>query len=223
MPEDGTVLTKETTDSTATTDGATKDTGATADKGTTQATDDSKKTGETTASTTETQEKKPEAVPEKYDLKLPKDSPLSADEVQKTADLAKALGLSQDKAQALLEARNQEHSNIIEGQREFMRQQTQAWGEAVTKDPEIAGKDGAEYQANIAYAKQVIGKFASPNMIKALNETGLGNHPELVRMMVRVGKAMRESSFHTGAATKGSENADPFQAAADKLYKPKEK
>ena len=59
---------------------------------------------------------------------------------------------------------------------------------------------------------------STPELVAALDSTGLGNHPELVRMCVRIGKAMREDTFHTGSGTKGSDSGDPFQSAANKLY-----
>jgi hypothetical protein len=219
-PEDGTVLTKDDTAVSDAAKGTGEDTKSsildTTQKPEEKKTDDTKGTDSTITKSVET-------VPEKYDFKVPKDSPLSEAEVSSTADIAKSLGLSQEKAQALLDMRVNDRAEYVQAQHDFLQSQVALWGEATSKDPEIAGKGGTEYGANIAAAKQVINKFATPEMVKALNQTGLGNHPELVRMLARIGKAMREDSFHTGAATKGSENSDPFQAAADKLYKSKEK
>jgi hypothetical protein len=212
MPEDTTVLT--TADTTTSTE-ASKTESTTAAPATAKAPEG----GKTEATTTTEAQTKPEIVPEKYDLKPPKDSPLTEAEVLSTADMAKALGLTQEKAQNLLEQRSADRASFVQAQQEFVQQQVKGWEAATAKDPEIAGKDGSEFKQNVAYAKQVVGKYASPAMIKALNETGFGNHPELVRFMVRIGKAMKEDQFQTGSETNGSDNADLETRAAKKFFK----
>ena len=42
--------------------------------------------------------------------------------------------------------------------------------------------------------------FATPALKAALNETGFGNHPELVRLFVKIGKSLSEDSFTTKGA-----------------------
>lgn len=213
MPDDkATVLTTEPT----TSDAAADTKASAADSATTKAPDS--KVVDTKVAPTKT-EAPEQVVPETYNLKLPKDSPLTEAELADTADLAKTLGLSQDKAQALLEKRHNDRASFIEGQQQFLKDQVKAWEAATTSDVEIAGKDGADFKQNIAYARNIIGKFGSPQMVKALNDTGLGNHPELVRMMVRIGKAMKEDPFQTGSETKGSETGDLESRAAKKFFK----
>ena len=138
-------------------------------------------------------------VPEKYDLKLPdgaefvKDTDLAA-----IAEEAKAFKLTNEEAQRLVESRVKERKSFVDAQVAEHETRVKAWAEDLRKDPEIAGKDGAVYGANIAGAKLVINKFASPALRELLNKSGYGNHPELVRMMVNISKAMKEDSFHTG-------------------------
>lgn len=219
----------------------TSDTDSTQSDGGTQPAGDAGKAdakGDTTATTKE--ETKPEAkaetkvdttkterpvVPEKYDLKLPEKSPLTPVELEATSALAKDLKLSQEQAQRLVDIRHQDRVDLLQGQQQFFDEQVDAWVGAVQKDEEISGKDGTLYRDNVARAKQVINRYGSPELVKALNQTRLGNHPELVRMMVRIGKAMREDSFEggEGAGTR-TRTGDPYQNAADKLYgKPKGK
>lgn len=158
------------------------------------------------------------AIPEKYDLKLPDGSMFSEAEILAVAEDAKALGLSQENAQKLLETRNNDRAKYVEGQKQVLSDTVQAWAKALPSDPEIAGKDGTEYQANIARAKLALNKFGSSKLREELDKTGFGNHPELVRLMVRVGKAMREDSFHTGDNKGGAPTGDPDQVRADKFY-----
>jgi hypothetical protein len=144
------------------------------------------------------------AAPEKYELKAPDETPLKPDEVNAIEAYAKEHKLSQAAAQKLLEKTHQDRVGYIESQKEFLKEQVTAWGKALTTDKEIAGKTGTEYSENVELAKKAVGRFGSPELIKQLNATGFGNHPELVRMMMRVGKAMREDAFHAGGSGKGN-------------------
>ncbi|MEI6907818.1 peptidase, partial [Klebsiella pneumoniae] len=40
--------------------------------------------------------------------------------------------------------------------------------------------------------------FGTPELKEYLNGTGLGNHPELVKAFIKVGKAMSEDGMVTG-------------------------
>ena len=46
----------------------------------------------------------------------------------------------------------------------------------------------------MATARRAIERFGTPALRQLLNETGLGNHPEMVRLAVRVGRALAEDS-----------------------------
>lgn len=157
-------------------------------------------------------------LPEKYDLKLPEGSMFSADEILAIEGEARELGLNQEKAQKLLESRNEDRAKYREGQQQVLADTVKAWADALPSDPEIAGKDGTEYAANVARAKQALNKFGSPKLKEELNKTGLGNHPELVRLFVRVGKAMKEDNFHTGNTTGTVQSGDPEKARAGRFY-----
>ena len=149
------------------------------------------------------------AVPEKYELKLPENSTLNAASVEKIASFAKERGLSQDQAQALLE---REHSAVKENadkQQESLKTAQNAWLEQAQKDTEIGGD---KFKENAELSKRVVERFGSDALKKALNETGLGNHPELVRMIVRIGKAMSEDQLVLPGAGAGEKKnmADTF-------------
>lgn len=125
--------------------------------------------------------------PEKYELKLPEGSHLKADHLEKIVSYAKERGLSNEDAQKLLERENSVVAGFVEDQKQQLKQTTDAWMKEVESDKEIGGTN---YKQNVAYANEVVKKFASPQFIKTLNETGLGNHPELVRVFARIGKLM---------------------------------
>lgn len=139
-------------------------------------------------------EKKTETVvPEKYDLKLPEKSHLQASDVDKIAVYAKERGLSNEQAQEILNRENEAVGKFIESERSRIEELTQKeWVSQIKADKEIGG-DG--FAKNIEMAKRVVTKFADQKLIDELEATGFGNHPELVRMLVRVGKQMSEDSL----------------------------
>jgi len=47
-------------------------------------------------------------------------------------------------------------------------------------------------------AKKALDSFGTPELRTLLNESGIGNHPELIRFMVRAGKAISSDTFVAG-------------------------
>lgn len=165
-----------------------------------------KSSSEPAKSETEDGAVKPAVVPEKYDLKLAEKSPLDPKHLEKIASFAKERGLSQDQAQALLDRDNQ---LAVEQQANWDNTQKQ-WVNEVQADKELGGE---RYAQNIENAKRALDQFASPNLRKQLNETGLGNHPELVRVFARIGKAMADDTIIVPGRQAGEQ-----KSAAEVLY-----
>ena len=80
------------------------------------------------------------------------------------------------------------------------------WADTSRADKEFGGEKLAE---NLATAKKAMDAFATPELRTLLDESGLGNHPEVIRMFYRTGKAMSEDRFVTGQAAKGVPEKDP--------------
>jgi hypothetical protein len=132
---------------------------------------------------------KPEATaPEKYEFKTPEGVQLDAEIVGEFEGIAKELGLPQEKAQRLVDLgakMAQKHGASV--QQHVEAAQTK-WLDAAKSDKEFGGE---KLQENLAVAQKAM-KFASPELKTLLNESKLGNHPEVIRWMIRVGKAMSE-------------------------------
>jgi hypothetical protein len=65
-----------------------------------------------------------------------------------------------------------------------------AWETEFVKDPDFGGPN---LQRSIRDARAALHKFAPPGFIDDLNNSGYGNHPNLLRLAASVGKAMSES------------------------------
>lgn len=151
------------------------------------------------------------AAPIEYKLKTPEGSLLDAARVEKIVSYSKERGFSNEQAQELLERESDAVSQFAEAQKQQMNKAANDWVEAVKTDKEIGG-DG--FKQNVALANRLVKRFGSEGFVKTLNETGLGNHPELVRFCTRIAKLMSEDQLIIpGAQAGGTKKTD-----ADILY-----
>lgn len=153
-------------------------------------------------------------VPEKYDLKLPEGSLLDAKAIEEISSFAKEKGLSNEQAQAILERENGAVSNFASKQQQDLKEKPTAWLSEAQSDKEIGGEAFAK---NAEVAKRVVDKFGSEAFKKTLNDTGLGNHPELVRVFYRIGKMMSDDQFIVPGAQTGAKKSieDVFYGKKD--------
>lgn len=141
------------------------------------------------------------AVPEKYEFKAPEGKDFDPAVIGQFSEVAKELGLSQDAAQKILDKMG---PTIASRQAEAIEAARTEWANASTNDKEFGGDKLTE---NLAVAKKALDSFGSPELRTLLNESGLGNHPEVIRFMVRAGKAISEDGFVPGSRQTGE--SDP--------------
>ena len=92
---------------------------------------------------------------------------------------------------ASVEAAIKAHTETVDG-----------WKAAVRSDPEIGGAKYDESMSTIALARD---RFGSEALQEVLDETGMGNHPELARFFLKVGRKISESDPTGGAAASAPE------------------
>ena len=148
---------------------------------------------------------KPEGAPEKYDFKAGEGAqPLAAEVVTPFSEVAKERNLTQDQAQKVID----KMGPVIQAHQTAQLDAASAkWAEDAKTDKEFGGENLAE---NLSYAKKAMDTLGTPELKKLLNDSGLGNHPELIRLMYRAGKAISEDTFingTTGAAAKPESTA----------------
>lgn len=160
-------------------------------------------------------ETKVKATYEKFEFKLPQGSLLDAGAIERTVAFAKERGLSAEHAQALLDRESKLLTTHAEGQQKTLKDVTAKWIETAKADSEIGGEKFAE---NAELAKRVIARFGSDGLKKGLEETGLGNHPDLVRVFMKIGRAMSEDQLVLpGSKTAATRDmADLFYGSTDK-------
>lgn len=145
------------------------------------------KSAEQAAVTPAVEQGKPVAVPEKYDLKLKDNSGLDQSHVDALQSFAKERGLSNDQAQSILDRDAERLASFTKSSIETAKAMGQKWVEEVKADAEIGGQ---HFQKTVEDAVSVINRFGTPELKKVLNSSGLGNHPEVIRMISRIAKTM---------------------------------
>lgn len=83
---------------------------------------------------------------------------------------------------------------------------SEEWTEALKKE------FGDKFEENTALAARAAKMFGDAETLKWLNESGLGNHPSLVKMFANIGNLLKEDkAFADGASSSGFQD-DPAQA-----------
>lgn len=141
------------------------------------------------------------AVPERYELK-----PFTVGEgenattfeidsglLETVTPKLKEAGVSQAQIETLAPA------VVPEIQKQVLQQQADAfattkadWAKAAADDPEIGGKQWKETQVLAARALDHFGAPKGSEFRQLLDETGLGNHPVMIKMFRNVGAALSE-------------------------------
>ena len=160
----------------------------------------------------------PEGAPEKYEFNNKvADAPNELDPEVLTAfgDVAKELNLPQDAAQKVLD----KVAPVIQARQAKAIEETKVeWANQSKSDQEFGGESLTD---NLNVAKASLDTFGTDALKSLLQETGLGNHPEVIRFMYRAGKAISEDSYvgnSQGANAQGSNVPKDFNGIANALY-----
>ena len=156
---------------------------------------------------------KPAGAPDKYEFKAPEGREFDTETIARFSEVAKELNLTNEAAQSILDKMGPQLASRQESQIKAIQNQ---WMQASTADKEFGGEKLIE---NLSVAKKALDAFGSTELRTLLNESGLGNHPEVIRFMYRAGKAISEDSFVKGAAsTSRARGPFTFDDAASVLY-----
>lgn len=137
--------------------------------------------------------KQESALPEKYEFKLPDGVSLDEGLLGDVTPVFKELGISQEGAQKLADA----YVKNLAKQSEAQKQSTMTAYKQVVEDwkSETKKELGADADKSLSFAAKAINKFGSDKLREMMNETGVGNHVELVKFFIAVGKSISEDSF----------------------------
>lgn len=137
-------------------------------------------------------------------LKLPEGSLLKPEVLEQIKSYAKEKKLAPEVAQSLLERENAAvkgyHDQVVSS----YEKEKASWVELSKNDSEIGGE---HFGQNVELGRRAMEKFANPAAIKIIEDSGYGNHPDIIRMFMNIGKAMAEDKMvQPGAQAKNEKS-----------------
>lgn len=138
-------------------------------------------------------------VPETYELAVPEGfEKLDEQAVAAATPVFKELGLSNDQANKLIPVAASFAKRIVDERDQQLigtiAEQRKGWLEEAKADKEIGG---ANWDASLTSAAKALDTLGFPKgspLRNLLDESGLGNHPEMIRAFAKVGKAIGEDA-----------------------------
>ncbi len=132
-------------------------------------------------------------VPEdgKYTLSMPEGVTLNEALLAEVSPVFKDLGLTNGEAQALTD-------KFVAHEKAKGEAAVKRWGETVAGWAETASKDkemgGDKWDATKANAQKAVDKLGTPELKKYMDETGGGNHPEVIRIFAKFGAMISDDT-----------------------------
>lgn len=140
------------------------------------------------------------AVPEAYELKFAKDSLIEGEAHHASVvEFAKQNNFTNEQAQALLDRDQKLVSSYRDKVQEEFNQTVESWKAEAKKDKEIGGDS---LDQSVIYAKRALERFGSDKFSEALESTGFGNHPEIIRIFSKIGRSMADDTLDSNKPAK---------------------
>ena len=131
-------------------------------------------------------------------------------------DAVHKIGLTQDQATNMLQlyaaVENEQSKASDRANADF----------AVESQIELKREWGVDYDSKIDMAQRAFAQFATPEFSKIMDETGIGNHPELLKAFSKVGEAMGDDKLVVGAGRAVGMSPQQAKEEIESLYRDKE-
>lgn len=142
--------------------------------------------------------------PEKYELTPPEGfEAIDAALMGEAEPVLRELNLTNEEAQKLVPLVGKAIQDAVAKANDAGAQQVsdlrKGWADAFDADPEIGGANRKATEAAAAKAFDHYGLKPGEGLRQLLDESGLGNHPDMIRFVARVGRDLAEGSFERGA------------------------
>ena len=142
------------------------------------------------------QSQKP-VVPETYAFNdLPEGYAMTDEQLAEVSPLFKDLGLTQEQADKLVAF---DAKRALAAEKAGLEQRqglVTGWEKSLREDATFGG---ANFDANVGVAQKALAQFGTPELSTMLKESGLGSHPEVVRLFHRIGQQLAEGQLHSGS------------------------
>jgi hypothetical protein len=152
-----------------------------------------------------------DGAPEAYaEFSVPDGMEVDQEAVKEFEPLLKDVGASQDQAQQFIDLQVKVSQNLVQRQHDAWAETQSEWKDASQVDEEY-GK--GKYDESISIARRAMREIGGPALFKALEDTGMGNHPEFIRVFYRMGKAIGEDNIDFGTINQGNS-----KTLAERMY-----
>ena len=152
-----------------------------------------------------------QGAPESYEWTVPEgfEGEMDQASIEAFEPIARELNLSQDQANQLVKLQTEAVQRHAEALQTAHAEQMQQWQDELKNDTEFGG---ANYDTNVKLAQKAVQTLNMPELVEALNQTGMGNHPAFVKAFAQIGKSVSEDGF-----VLGNQSTAP-KSAADVMY-----
>lgn len=166
----------------------------------------------------DTDKDKPLGAPETYaDFNLPENMEVNAAVMDEFKGFAKEANLPQEQAQKFVEmgakAVQEAVQNFANSTVEAYAKKVEGWHDTRAKDTEIGGTEDKQKEV-LGQASKVVRAVGGESLLIALDETGAGNHPEIIRAFYRLKDLVGED----GKLIQGNLGGSEPKPAAQVLY-----
>lgn len=144
-------------------------------------------------------------------LKAPEGATVDAKELEAVAAFATEHGLNQAQAEKVLARDLATRAEVVASSKAAMIEASRTvWVEQIKADKKYGG---AKFAESAEIAKRAVDRFGTPALKEILNETGLGNHPELFRTFAKIGRLLADDKIIPAGTPAGGQSR-----MADRLY-----
>lgn len=153
------------------------------------------------------------AVPEKYEVKAPEGMEIDSVLLEKITPVFKELGITKEGAQKLVDAYAPHVKAMVETQQKAAIDNWKKYVDGMkTETKTMLGADAAK---ELSFAAKFIDRMSdSPEEAKKLREffeeTGVGNHKLLTKLLIKAGKRISSDSFVEGTKSGAGEGASLY-------------
>lgn len=123
-----------------------------------------------------------EGSPEKYEFKTPDGNDYGEEIVAEFSDIAKENNWTQEQASKILSRLG---DSLQKNQENYAESTFKQWKTLVKDDKEIGGENLKE---TLEIAGRGVEAFGNKELKELFDETGIGSHPEMIRMFAKIGK-----------------------------------
>jgi hypothetical protein len=166
----------------------------------------------------DTDKDKPKGAPESYaDFTLPENMEVNAAVLDEFKGMAKEVNLPQEQAQKFVEMGAKLTQEAVENfalsQVEAYAKKVEGWHKTRAEDTELGGTEDKQKEV-LSHASKVAKALGGESLLKAMDETGAGNHPEVIRSLYR----LRDLIGEDGKLIQGNLGGNEPKTAAQALY-----